>query len=337
MELLKKLTDAFGVSGSECDIAELIKGELEGLGEISVSPLGNVSLHIPGNGKKILFAAHMDEIGVMARFIDDNGFVYISAVGGLSAHTALNSRIRFENGVCGVLSAGEKKEIKDLKITDMFVDIGAKNKAEAESMISLGMCGKFESNFEISGNTIISRVLDNRAGCFALIKAAKELEKCDADIYFVFTSQEEIGLRGAATAAYDICPDYAIAVDITDTGDTPDCEKMAVKLGDGPCIKIMDKGIVTNHLVRDIIETAAKEENIPYQLEILTAGSTDASMLQFSCGGIKTGAISIPLRYIHTSSEMGNLVDLQNTVKLICAICKKLCNFEKTIDNCRKI
>ena len=324
MELLKKLTNTFGVSGSENEVISLIKSELDGLGEISISPLGNLTLHIPGKGKKVLFAAHMDEIGVMARFIDDNGFVYISAVGGLEPATVLNTRVVFENGVCGVLSAGEKKDIKDLKITDMFVDIGAKDKADAEKKISLGMCAKFSSSFETSGNAVISRCLDNRAGCYALCEAAKKLECADCDIYFVFTSQEEIGLRGAATAAFDICPDYAIAVDVTDTGDTPDCEKMAVKLGDGPCVKIMDKGIVTNHEVREIIESVAKEAGIPIQQEILTAGMTDAAVLQYSCGGIKTGGVSIPLRYIHTPNEMANLEDLHNTVELICAICKKI-------------
>ena len=324
MHLLEKLTNTFGVSGSEHEIISLLKSELDGLGEMTVSPMGNLTLHLPGKGKKVLFAAHMDEIGVMARFIDDNGFVYFSAIGGISPSTILNSRIRFENGVCGVLSAGEKKEIKDLKITDMFIDIGAKNKTEAEKLISLGMCGKFESNFEISGRSVISRCLDNRAGCYALCEAAKQLKNANCDIYMVFTSQEEIGLRGAATAAYDICPDYAIAVDVTDTGDTPDCEKMAVKLGCGPCVKIMDKGIVTNHEVRDIIESVAKEASIPVQQEILTAGMTDAAYLQYSCGGIKTGAVSIPLRYIHTPNEMADSEDLQNCVKLICAICKKI-------------
>ena len=324
MELRKKLTNTFGVSGSETEILNVIKSELSGLGEMTVSPMGNLTLHIPGKGKKVLFAAHMDEIGVMARFIDDNGFIYFSAVGGISPATILNARVRFENGVCGAVSAGEKKEIKDLKITDMFIDIGAKDKSAAEEKIPLGMCGKFESSFEISGKTVISRSLDNRAGCWALVKAANQLKNTDCDIYMVFTVQEEIGLRGAATAAYDICPDYAIAVDVTDTGDTPDCEKMAVKLGFGPCNKIMDKGIVTNHEVRDIICQAAKASSISLQQEILTAGKTDATYLQYSCGGIKTGAISIPLRYIHTPNEMANSEDLQNTADLICAICKKI-------------
>ncbi len=324
MELLKKLTDTFGVSGSETKITDIIKSELNGLGEITISPIGNLTLHIPGPGKKVLFAAHMDEIGVMVRFIDDNGFVYISAVGGLDPATILNTRVRFENGVCGVLSASEKKEIKDLKITDMFIDIGAKDKADALEKLSLGMCGKFESAFEVAQDTIISRSLDNRAGCWALIKAAKKLRDADCDVYMVFTAQEEIGLRGAATAAYDICPDYAIAVDVTDTGDTPDCEKMAVKLGAGPCVKIMDRGIVTNYEVRDIIEAAAKDAGITVQQEILTAGTTDAAYLQYSCGGIKTGAVSLPVRYIHTPNEMANLQDLQNCVELICAICKKI-------------
>lgn len=324
MELLKTLTNTFGVSGSETEITNLIKSELEGLGEITTSPMGNLTLHIPGNGKKILFAAHMDEIGIMARYINDNGFIYFSAVGGISPVTILNSRVRFENGVCGVVSAGEKKEIKDLKITDMFIDIGAKDTETAEKKVPLGMCGRFESSFELSENTVISRSLDNRAGCWALIKAAKQLKNSDCDIYMVFTIQEEIGLRGAATAAYNICPDYAFAVDVTGTGDTPDCEKMAVNLGDGPCIKIMDKGIVTNHEVRDIISQAAESAGIPVQQEILTFGRTDASYLQYSCGGIKTGGVSIPLRYCHTSNEMANSEDLQNTADLICAICKKI-------------
>ena len=149
-------------------------------------------------------------------------------------------------------------------------------------------------------------------------------EDAEYDFTATFSTQEEIGLRGAATAAYDICPNYALAVDVTDTGDTPDCEKMAVKLGDGPCVKIMDLGIVTNPEVREIIETAAKDAGIPVQQEILTFGRTDAAHLQYSCGGIKTGAISLPIRYVHTPSEMANSEDLQNTAELICAICNKI-------------
>ena len=324
MKLLEKLTNTFGVSGSESAVISLIKSELSGIGEMSVSPMGNLTVHIPGKGKKILFAAHMDEIGVMVRYIDEKGFVYISAVGGVHIATLLNSRIRFENGVCGVLSASETKKVNDIKITDMFVDIGAKSKEESEKLVSLGMCGRCESNFEITGNSVISRALDNRAGCWALITAAKKLQDANCDIYMVFTSQEEIGLRGAATAAYDICPDYAIAVDVTATGDTPGCEKMAVNLGDGPCVKIMDRGIVTNPEVREIIENAAKDTKIPVQQEILTFGRTDASFLQYSCGGIKTGAVSTPLRYIHSPNEMANSEDLQNCADLICAICKKI-------------
>ncbi len=324
MKLLNKLTSAFGVSGCESYVRDIIASELEGVGELSVSPLGNLTLHIPGPGKKILFAAHMDEIGVMARYIDDNGFVYFSAVGGHTPTTLLHSRVKFENGVSGIISYGEKKDIKDIKILDMFIDIGANSKEEAEKMVSPGMCAHFDSGFSLADKTIMSKSLDNRACCYALCDAIKKLEKTQNDLYFVFTSQEEVGLRGARTAAYDICPDYAIAVDVTDTGDTPDCERMSVKLGSGPCIKVMDRGIVTHAEVREIIKNAAEEENIPYQYEILTAGSTDAAVLQYSCGGIKTGAISLPVRYIHTPNELANLSDLENTVALVCAICKKI-------------
>ena len=234
MELLKELTEKYGPSGRENKIREYIKEQvLPYADEVETDVLGNLIAHKKGDGKKVMMASHMDEIGVIVTFIDDNGFLRFSAVGGLNTKDLLYNRVCFENGVTGVI--GTEKDNKDRVISKFFIDIGAKNKIEAEKMVSIGDMAIFDGKFVESGDIVISKALDNRAGCYVLIEALKQVES-DNDLYFVFTTQEEVGLRGAKTSAYGIEPDIAIAIDVTDTGDTPNAEDMAVKMGKGAAI-----------------------------------------------------------------------------------------------------
>jgi len=315
MELLKELTGKYGTSGRENKIREYIKGQaLPYADEVETDVLGNLIVHKKGSGKRIMMAAHMDEIGVIVTFIDDNGFLRFSDVGGLNTKDILYNRVVFENGVTGVI--GTEKENKDKVISKFFIDIGAKDKIEAEKMVSVGDMATFDGGFVKSGDTVISKALDNRAGCYVLIEALKQA-KTENDLYFVFTVQEEVGLRGAKTSAYGINPDMAIAIDVTDTGDTPNAEDMAVKLGKGAAIKVMDSSVLCDSTIRTGLIECAKGKGIPYQLEVMTDGGTDAGAISVTRAGIKTGGISIPTRYIHSPSEMASISDIENCVKLL--------------------
>ncbi len=323
MELLKKLTQAYGVSGLENRVRDIIINEIKDLGEVTVSPMGNVTLHIKGDGKKLLFAAHMDEIGLMVTYIEDSGVLRVASVGGVGASAALHQRVIFENGVIGVVSRGEKCEEKEMKLSSMYIDIGAKNKEEAEKLVKVGDCCAFCGAFIQRGDYITSKAIDDRSGCWMLIKAARQIKDSGFDLYFVFTVQEELGLRGGKTAAYGIEPDFAIAIDVTACNDGPDGYKMAIKTGDGIAMKIKDNYIISHPEVKKLITGAAENANLPLQYEVLEFGGTDAGALQSSGGGVPSGVISLPCRYVHSVNETVSKTDLENGVRLITAICNQ--------------
>lgn len=315
MELLKRLTNAFGPSGREDNIREVIKEEIKKYSdEVIVDALGNLIAHKKGTKSKIMIAAHMDEIGITATVIDDNGFIRFCPVGGLYNKDLIARRVCFENGTIGVI--GSEEDNKDRKINKMYIDIGAKNKEDAEKYVNIGDSAVFCAEFVKTENSVISKALDNRAGCYVLIEAMKNI-KSDNDLYFVFTTQEEVGLRGAKTAAYQISPDYALAIDVTDTGDTPEGIKMAVKSGNGAAVKVMDRSVLCDCYIRSLLIELAKNNDISYQLEIMNDGGTDAGAISLSGNGVKTGGISIPTRYIHSPSEMISQFDLSQCIKLL--------------------
>lgn len=320
MKLLKQLTGTFGVSGHENAVRDILIKELSDVGEISVSPLGNLTVHIPGNGEKILFAAHMDEIGLMVTYIEDNGFLRFTAIGGVDPFRAVGSRVNFENGVFGIVECGEKKKGNDIKISDLYIDIGASDAKEALKRINIGDMASFAGKFVQHGKFITSKALDNRIGCYVLAKAAKSLAKKHKDIYMVFTTQEEVGLRGAKTVAESINPDYAFAVDITACGDYDG--KISVKTGEGVCIKVRDNSIISHSDARNKIKSAADKLKLKYQYEVLPYGGCDAGALQLCCGGIKTGALSVPIRYVHTVNETADMSDIKSAIRIVAKMCE---------------
>ncbi|HHW32430.1 MAG TPA: M42 family metallopeptidase [Clostridiaceae bacterium] len=327
LDLLKRLVDAFGVSGNETQIRKVIEDEIKDLvDEVRTDVMGNLIAVKKGRGKKIMVAAHMDEIGVIATHIDDKGFIRFSNVGGLWPYTLLAQKVRFSNGVVGSVYYEKKLEdIKKLKLSNMYIDIGAGNKEEADKKIRIGDTACFVGETIQADDMVISKSLDNRSGCAVVIEAIKNMPETENEIYYVFTSQEEVGLRGAKTAAYQLKPDMAIAIDVTATGDTPESPVMEVKCGSGPAIKVKDSSVISHPKVRKLLEECAKEINIPYQLEVLSGGGTDIGSIHVSVGGVPSGAISIPCRYIHTPVEMVSLKDLEYAVKLLV---KALCNKE---------
>lgn len=322
IELLKQLTQINAPSGQEEEMRQFIRAQAPAAAEIKEDALGNIIVHLPGNGKKVMFAAHMDEIGVMVTYVEDNGYLRFTNVGGVSAANALHSKVVFPGGLKGIVAAGDTKK-KDLKLADMYIDIGAKNAEEAEKLAPVGTTGVFCGTFDEISGCISSKALDDRAGCYALLEALQQIGKHDSDLYFVFTVQEEIGLKGAKTAAYGIEPDIGIAVDVTACGDGIDGEKMAIKLGGGAAVKVRDSGMIAHPAVRSLIVETARENDIPFQFEVLSGGTTDASGIQITKSGVPAGAISIPCRYIHSTAEMVSAEDLQHVAQLVRAIAEK--------------
>lgn len=320
MELLKKLTQTSAVSGIEAGVRDILIKELEGLGEISVSPMGNLTLHIKGNGEKAMFAAHMDEVGIMVTYVEDEGFLRFTQIGGLNAMQILGQRVLFENGTVGIVCYGEKAEKKDIKISSMFIDIGAENSEEAKKYVREGDCAAFVGSYITRGDYITSKALDDRVGCYILAEAAKRVKNNTRDLYFVFTVQEELGLRGAKTAAYDINPDFAVAVDVTATGDTPDGYKMAVSLGKGIAVKVRDNYIISHPKVKNMLTEAANKNGLEFQYEVLEFGGTDAGALQSSGGGVPSGVLSVPCRYSHTVNETIHKKDVEDAITVITQI-----------------
>lgn len=317
-ELLKTLTQINGPSGSEAQVRECIASLAEPYcDEVYTDAMGNLIAHKIGYGKKIMVSAHMDEIGIIVTDIDGKGFLRFSAIGELNTRNLVNLRVLFENGTAGVIGAQEE-EFKDKpELSKLYIDIGADSRENAEKLVSIGDTAVFEGRFIQRGETVVSKALDNRAGCAAALNALSKVKDNKNDLYFVFTVQEEVGLRGAKTSAFEIEPDIAVAVDVTDTGDKPKAPVMAVSLGKGTAVKVMDRSVMCDADVRTKMIETAKNNNIPYQLEIMTDGGTDAGAIQLTRAGVKTGGISIPVRYVHSPSETASIKDIESSAELL--------------------
>ncbi|MEW6308455.1 MAG: M42 family metallopeptidase [Bacillota bacterium] len=323
-ELIRKLVEAFGPSGTEDAVRELIAAEIKPhVDELRTDALGNLIALKKGNGKgrKIMLAGHMDELGLMVTHIDDKGFLRFSTIGGIQPHVLASARVVFADGVMGVVGSERLEELKDLKHEKLFIDIGAKDKAAAEAKVSIGdVCGYWRKLDDL-GDRLVAKAMDDRIGCAVMIEAAKRLKHGPNDVYFVFTVQEEVGLRGARTAAYAVDPDFGLAFDVTRTGDTPKTITMDVAVGKGAAIKVKDSSMVTHPMVKNHLVATAEKHKIPYQLEVLEAGGTDAGAIHLTKAGVPSGTISIPCRYIHTPNEMVDIGDVEACVQLCVAVC----------------
>ncbi|MGC9383177.1 MAG: M42 family metallopeptidase [Kosmotogaceae bacterium] len=331
-ELIKKLTEISSPSGREDSIRETIISEIKDhVDEHKVDNLGSViALKKGTSGKKILFDGHMDEIGLVVTNIDDKGFLRVESVGGVSPYILLGSHLRFENDVTGVVGVESEtmkdagKNIKELNYDLLYVDIGAVNKEDAEKKISVGTFGTYDSRFYDLGKRLVSKAMDDRIACAIMIQAIKEIERPKDDIYFAFTVQEEVGIVGASVAGFDIKPDMAIALDVTEGPDTPKgFKRIGFKLGGGPTIKIKDMASISASSVVSKLKTVAEKNNIPYQYEILIFGGTNARGYQTTGAGIPSGTISIPCRYVHSPHEMVDYDDVLNSVRLLQSVVKE--------------
>jgi putative aminopeptidase FrvX len=338
-ELLAKLSNAHGVSGSEGSVFSLIKKELKGhVDEISEDPMGNLIAIKRGNKFKVMLAAHMDEIGLMVKFVDEKGFLRFVALGGWYGPTLYNQRVILHSTkgpVYGVIGGkpphmmDDEERKRGVKIDDMFIDVGAANRQEVEVLgVDVGTPVTIDREFaELAHGRVTGKAFDNRAGVAMLIKTLKETDS-PLTIFGVFTVQEEVGLKGARTSAYALDPDCAIATDVTIPGDHPGIEMKdaPVEMGKGPVITIVDssgRGLIANRKVVSWLKTAADENSIPVQLEVGSGGTTDATAIHLTKGGIPSTTISIPSRYIHSPVEVIDCRDLEAAVRLLVAALKK--------------
>lgn len=318
-ETIQKLVEAWGPSGYEHHVRALIQDEIAGLAdEVTVDPLGNLICRVGSGGPKVMVATHMDEIGVMATYAEKNsGYLRFSGIGGLNLTTLNGNRVRFEDGTTGVIGAHDSWAAQN-EVDNYYIDVsdGTENGHARE-----GSPATFWRTMEERGTRLIAKSMDDRIACAVAIEAMRRLKKSKKklpnEVYFVFTVQEEVGLRGARPAAYAVNPDVGISLDVTGTGDEIKNRKMSVKLGGGAAIKVIDSGHVVPPAVKDWMVARAEADGIPYQLELLTGGTTDAAGIQIARAGVPSGCISIPCRFIHTVSETVDINDVEACVKLL--------------------
>ena len=332
-KLLKQLTETFGPSGYEDEVRKLAMAEVKPLAdEIKVDALGNlIARKKPTkqikDTKKVMIAAHMDEIGLMVSHVDEKGFIRFSPIGGVFRRYVVGGRVRFLNGVQGVIGYDNFNNINELPTLDkVYIDVGAASKKDCP--VKVGDVAAFDRPFTEMGNRLVAKSMDDRVGVLVAIETLRALKSTPHDVFFVFTTQEEVGTRGAATSAYGIDPDVGIALDVTPTGDAPEAPKMEMALGKGACIKIKDAGALSDpRVVRWMIRTAEKNK-IPFQREVLLLGGTDARAIQLARAGVPAGCISIPVRYVHSPSEMVDYSDVQNSIKLLTALLRSPIDLE---------
>lgn len=321
-ELIKRLTEAYGPSGSEEQIRDIIRDEVTPYAdEVRIDTLGNLIALKKGSGggKKVMLAAHMDEIGLIVSYVDEKGFLRFQPIGGLDPMTLVGGRVQFADGAQGVIAPEKRWAFgKEPEIGKFYIDVGATSREEAQAR--LGQAAGFVRPFADLGKRIMAKALDDRISCAILLEILRGLSESVHDVYFVFSVQEEVGLRGAITSAYGIDPDVGIALDITVAADTPEAPKMAMKLGHGPCIKVMDSGMLSHPGVKNLLIETAEAHNLPYQLEVLDGGTTDAAAIQLARSGVPAGCVSIACRHFHTPSEMVDMEDVQNAIRLLLAI-----------------
>jgi len=330
IELLKRLTETPGIAGREERISEVVKKEMEEIcDEVRSDALGNLIGLKKGSGNgKIMLAGHMDEIGFIVKHIDDKGFIRLQPVGGFDPRTLMGQRVvvHGKEDLIGNLAPAtspvhiltEEEKKKQLQIKDFFVDLGLPPE-QVKEMVEMGDPVTLRQEFVQVGNSFSNKAMDDRVGVLVMLEAARKLKQHQANIYLAATVQEEVGLRGALTSAYGIVPDLGIALDVTLAADYPGAQEpeYVTRLGEGVAIKIMDSASISDHKLVKRLKEIAREEEIPYQMEILPRGGTDAGAIQKTQAGVPVATLSVPCRYVHTVNEMVSQKDLEATINLL--------------------
>lgn len=332
-ENTKKLCELNGISGRETAIAEEILSMIKGIADsVTVDNLENVIAFKKGKAapkNKILLSAHMDEVGLILTGITKEGMLRFATVGGVNSKVIIGRRVIINDKIQGVIGtkaihlvdAEDKK--KAVEVSKLLVDIGARDKEDAEKVVSLGDSISFIGDYrEFGENSILAKAIDDRAGCAILIEIMKS--ELEYDCWFSFVTQEEVGLRGATVAAHTISPDVAIVVETTASGDVSGVtdEKRVSIIGDGAVVSYMDNSTIYDKGLYDLAFSLAKEQNIKAQTKTMISGGNDAGAIRVSGKGVRTIAVSIPSKYIHSPSSVVDKSD----VTAVCRLCNALAN-----------
>lgn len=342
LAFLEKLLAAPSPSGYEQPAQRIFREYVTPCCQVTSDVLGNVYGFIPGQGKdrpKVMLVGHSDEIGLQVKYIDDKGFIYFAAIGGVDAHLSPDKVVVIHtatgplSGVVGkrpihLMDAKDRETV--VKLDAQYIDIGAKDKKETQKLVRIGDCITFDSRFtRLQGDRVASRGFDDKAGAFVVAEVlrlvSQEKKKLPVDLYGVSSVQEEIGLRGGTTSSYTVNPDVGICVEVDFATDQPDVERKhngEVALGKGP---ILTRGANINHELFELLYGTAQKEKIPVQLTANPrATGTDANVMQISRGGVATALVKLPLRYMHTPVEVISLGDLEQAAKLLVATLKQI-------------
>lgn len=307
-KILVKLINGFGISGDEGEIRSIVKDELSNVNyDIKEDRIGNIIVKLGQGKEKIMICSHMDSIGFMVSFIEENGLIRVEKIGDFNCNNVSHSFVRFKNGTVGKVLAN-----KD----EIFIDIGAKSKKDAISKVREGhkacLVGPY---LEFASNNLVSPSLDSRVGCYILLRLIKEIKNTDKEVYFVFSAQEKLGGKGARAAAYAIDPDFCIILDLENAKDAIDFSNK-IEINKGMVLKLMDNSIIMNEHIKNMLEETANKVNVNIQYRVNSAHS-EGSLIHKERSGIKTGEISIPCKYKNSISEMVSINDIEDTIKVM--------------------
>ncbi len=348
---LKELVETPSPSGFEQPAQRVMRREVDGVAdELRTDVMGNLICRIDGQGQdrpKVMLAGHCDEIGFMVKYIDDNGFLFFSPIGGVDPHLVPGQRVQVHTSRGPILGVVGKKPIhmiepKDrdtvTKFKNQFIDLGCADKAAAGELVAIGDPVTMAVGLErLQGDMVTSRAFDDKMGAFIVARVLQEVRRkgpAPVDLYGVSTVQEEVGLRGGTTSAYGVNPDVGLAVEVGFATDHPEMDHKdigEIKVGGGPAIA---RGPNINPMLFELLVRTAQEEQIPYQvLGVPRATGTDANAIQLSRGGVAAGLVSVPLRYMHTPVEVLSLTDLENTVRLLTGLMYRITDRHVFIPN----
>ena len=318
-ELIEKLVVLHGPSGDEQAVAQVLAELAKPFAdEVRTDVLGSLIVRKKGKGPKILFAAHMDTVGVVATHIEKNGAVRLGRLGAVTPQDLLHARVRFQNGTVGTVRADAVAEGKALKVDDLFLEVGAADAAQAEKLVRVGDTAVYADGAFRAGDRVCAPSLESRAACAALLLALEKLDRTDNDLYFVFTAQGQVGARGAKTAAFDVAPDYAVVLDGAAADDMPGGKK-TLALGKGAAIKIMDGAVLCHPRMVENLNTLAKKEKLAHQSAVGGTGAGDAGPIHQTRLGVCTGSVCIPCRYPHSPDEWADIKDVESCAALVAA------------------
>ena len=332
--LIEKLCNAYGVSGDEGDVRNIIKEEVKSFADnITTDRLGNLIVLKKGkdHSRKVMICAHMDEVGFIISGFTDKGYLKFKNVGGIDTRVILGKRVVFKNGIKGIigikavhlLSQSELDTVP--KVKDLYIDIGVTSKEEAQKHISIGDYATFDTKYEKIGETRIkAKAIDDRAGCAVLLEILKHNQQYD--LYACFTTQEEVGLRGSAVCAESIAPDAALVLESTTCSDVFKTEpgQEVTTCGGGVALSFMDGRTITNKYYLDALISMAENNSVPYQLKRTIAGGNDAGSIHLAAGGIDCASVSVPCRYLHSPVGVADINDIEAMLKFALTYIKEI-------------